>query len=49
MRRILVLGSVAFGVVSALLLTAVATSDTCSVWNPLSCNGPDPELLKYAR
>lgn len=38
------------GLAGAMLFaSALLTSDSCSKWNPLSCKGPDPELIKYAR
>jgi len=50
MRRKMMYGGLAVGLVAAAsLATALATADYCSKWNPLSCHGPDPELIKYAR
>lgn len=50
MRRKAMYGGVAVGLTGAALLAAAAmTADYCSKWNPLSCHGPDPSLLKYTR
>jgi len=50
MRQKLIYGGAAAGLTgAALLATAAWTADYCSKWNPLSCRGPDPELIKYAR
>ncbi|MBV1687746.1 hypothetical protein KRR38_08675 [Novosphingobium sp. G106] len=49
-RRKFMYGSAAVGLTgAALIATAALTADYCSRWNPLSCHGPDPTLMKYAR
>lgn len=50
MRRNLVFGGTGIGLAGAFwLAVSLWTSDYCSKWNPLSCRGPDPELIKYTR
>lgn len=50
MRRNFMVGSAGIGLAGAVwLAAALLTADSCSRWNPLSCKGPDPELIKYAR
>jgi hypothetical protein len=44
------LGGTGIGLASAYWLAAsLLTADYCSKWNPFSCRGPDPELMKYTR
>lgn len=50
MGRNIWFGGMAIGVAGALwLAVSLLTSDYCSKWNPLSCRGPDPEMIKYTR
>jgi len=49
MRRNVMVGSAGIGLAAAVwFAAALLTADSCSRWNPLSCQGPDPELIKYA-
>jgi hypothetical protein len=50
MRRNIMFGGAGIGLAGAMwFAAALLTSDSCSKWNPLSCQGPDPELIKYTR
>jgi hypothetical protein len=50
MKRHVIFGGLGIGFIAVVLLAAaLMTSNFCSQWNPLSCRGPDPELVRYSR
>lgn len=50
MRRGLMLSGSGIGIAIVCWLAAsLWTADYCSKWNPFSCHGPDPEMMKYTR
>ena len=50
MRRTVTLTALVIGLAGSLWLgVSLATSSYCSRWNPFSCRGPDPELIKLIR